>query len=87
MQLRSEKVVDPVFGGDLLEELRNIIADEGPTHGDALLGLRDVLGEGELSANLLRATRREAADSFEQRLLDASNRSYAVPPAAYFRCR
>jgi hypothetical protein len=39
---------------------------------------QDALGEGELPAALLRATRREAADSFEQRLFDASNRSYVL---------
>jgi hypothetical protein len=69
---------NPVFEGALAEELRQIIVDEGPTHIGALLGLRDALGEGELSADLLWATRREAADSFEQRLFDASNRSYGL---------
>jgi hypothetical protein len=62
----------------LLEKLQHIIVDEGPTHSGALIDLQHALGEGELSADLLRATRREAADSFELRLLDASNRSYGL---------
>jgi hypothetical protein len=78
LRLRDAVESDPVFEGPLLEELRHIIVDEGPTHSGALLGLQDALGGGELSADLLRATRREAADSFEQRLLDASNRSYGL---------
>jgi hypothetical protein len=77
-RLKRAVTADPVFEGPLLEELRQIIVDEGPTHSGALVGLQDALGEGEQSAALLRATRREAADSFEQRLFDASNRSYAL---------
>jgi hypothetical protein len=78
VRLKGAVTSDPVFEGPLLEELRQIVVDEGPTHSGALLGLQHALGEGELPADLLRATRREAADSFEQRLLDASDRSYGL---------
>jgi hypothetical protein len=78
VRLHAAVTTDPVFADDLLQELRHLIVDEGPTHGGALVGLQDALGEGPVSADLLRATRRDAADSFEQRLLDSSDRSYAL---------
>jgi hypothetical protein len=71
----------PVFEGDLLDELRRIIVDEGPTHTAALATLRDSLAD-LASADILRATRRTGDDAFEQRLLDISDRSYALVLAA-----
>jgi hypothetical protein len=49
VRLKGAVTSDPVFEGALLEELRHIIVDEGPTHSGALLGLQDALVEGELS--------------------------------------
>src|SRR5581483_4918367 len=59
--------------GDLLEGL---IAS-GSDHVEAVDRLRDALGDAPI-ADLLRATRRTAADPFEQRLLDLSDRAYRV---------
>ncbi len=66
---------DPVFEGDLLDALRSVIVDDGPTHATALTALTDALRHLE-PGDFLRATRREAADTFEQRLLDISDRGY-----------
>lgn len=66
---------DPVFEGDLLDALRSVIVDDGPTHAAALATLQDALRHLE-PGDFLRATRREAADTFEQRLLDVSDRNY-----------
>ncbi len=67
---------DTVFHGDLLDELRSVIAD-GQSHVNAFAGFRQSLGDVP-PADVLRATRRGAADDFEQRLLDASDRAYAL---------
>ena len=80
-RLRPAVTSDPVFDGDLLGELRSVIVDDGPTHAAALAPLRDSL-RGLAPADFLRATRREAADAFEQRLLDVSDRSYSLVLAA-----
>jgi hypothetical protein len=75
VRLGSAITSDPIFEGDVLDEMRRIIVDEGPTHAAELRTLRDSLADVE-PAELLRATRREASDSFEGRLLDVSDRSY-----------
>jgi hypothetical protein len=80
-RLRPAVTSDPVFEGDLLDELRSLVIDDGPTHAAACVTLRDFLGD-LASADFLRATRREAADAFEQRLLDVSDRSYRLVLAA-----
>ena len=66
-----------MFDGDLLDEMRSVIVDDGPTHAAAFATLRDSLGD-LAPADFLRATRREAADAFERRLLDISDRSYGL---------
>ena len=68
---------DPVFDGDLLNELQPIIVDRGTGHATAFAAITDPL-VGLAPADYLRATRRQAADSFEQRLLDASDRAYRL---------
>jgi hypothetical protein len=80
-RLRPAVTSDPVFEGQLLDELRAVIVDDGPTHATAVAGLRDSLGDPP-PPGYLRATRREAADGFEQRLLDVSDWSYALILAA-----
>ena len=65
-----------MFEGDLLTKLRAVIVDDGPTHL-AVAGLRASLGD-LAPASCLRATRREAADAFEQRLLDISDHNYGL---------
>ena len=79
--LRPAITSDPVFDGDLLDELRSVIVDDGPTHAAAFATLRDSLGD-LAPADFLRATRREATDAFERRLLDVSDRSYGLILAA-----
>jgi hypothetical protein len=72
---------DAAFEGELLNELRFVIVDDGSTHATAAAALRASLGTippGEF----LRATRREAADAFEQRLMDLSDRLYRLVRAA-----
>src|SRR6266508_1726096 len=76
-RLRSAVISSSVFEGDLFDELRTIIVEDGPTHAAALAPLRNSL-RGLAPADFLRATRREAADAFEQRLLDVSDRSYSL---------
>jgi hypothetical protein len=71
----------PVFDGDLLTELQTVIVDHGSGHAAAFAAVTDPL-TGLAPADYLRATRRDAADAFEQRLLDASNRAYALVIAA-----
>jgi hypothetical protein len=57
--------------GDLLGTL----IEGGGDHVETVDRLRDALGDAAASG-LLRATRRTAADPFEQRLLDLSDRAY-----------
>jgi hypothetical protein len=71
----------PVFDGDLLTELQSVIVDHGSGHTAAFAAVTDPL-TGLAPADYLRATRRDAADGFEQRLLDASDRGYALVIAA-----
>jgi hypothetical protein len=80
-RLRPAVTSDPVFEGNLLEELRFIIAEDGPTHRAAVTTLRDSLGD-LAPAGFLRATRREPTDTLEGRLLDVSDRSYRLIQAA-----
>jgi hypothetical protein len=63
----------PQLFRDMLQEL----LEDGSDHVKKVNGLRDALGDAVV-ADLLRATRRPAADAFEQRLLDLSDRSYSV---------
>lgn len=72
---------DAVFEGELLNELRSVIVDDGSTHAAAVATLRDSLGN-LAPGQFLRATRREATDAFEQRLLDVSDRFYRLVLAA-----
>jgi hypothetical protein len=70
-----------VFEGPLLDALRSLIVEDGPTPAAAVAGLRDALG-GLAPVDFLRVTRREPADTFEQRLLNTSDRSYRLILAA-----
>ena len=74
-KLRPAVTSDPVFEGPLLEHLRAIVVEDAPTHTAALENLRTLLPD-DVPAGLLRATRRQATDAFEQRLLDASDWIY-----------
>jgi hypothetical protein len=74
-KLQPAVTSDPVFEGPLLEHLRAIFVEDAPTHTAALENLRTLLPDG-VPAGLLRATRRQAKDAFEQRILDASDRIY-----------
>jgi len=67
----------PVFDGDLLNELQPIIVDHGTGHAAAFAAITDPLA-GLAPGDYLRATRRLAADSFEERLLAASDRGYSL---------
>jgi hypothetical protein len=71
----------PVVDGDLLDTLRGLVVDDGPTHAARYAALRDALGDPP-PPGYLRATRRQAADAFEQRLLDAADRGYGLVIAA-----
>ena len=71
----------PVFDGALLATLQSVIVDNGQNHAAAFAALTDPL-TGLASADYLRATRRQGADSFEERLLEASDGSYRVVVAA-----
>src|SRR5712691_5712045 len=68
---------DQVFDDALTDELRSVIVDAGQSHAAAFAGFRQALGD-LASADVLRATRRDAADDFEQRLLDATDRAYRL---------
>ena len=74
-RLRPAVTSAPVFEGPLLEHVRAIVVEDAPTHTAGLVNLRTVLPD-DVPAGLLRATRREANDAFEQRILDASDRIY-----------
>lgn len=76
-RLSAAVTSDPVFEGDLLEELRAVVVDNGPTHHAAFATLHAILGSLP-PIDLLRATRRKPNDMFEQHLLDVSDRSYAL---------
>ena len=66
----------PVFSGDLLTQIKDVIED-GQGYPGLLAGYRDALG-GVPSGKVVRATRREAADDSEQNLLDTSDRGYRL---------
>jgi hypothetical protein len=76
--LRLEPAVtsDPVFEDPLLDQMRQIIVDDGPKHASAIAPLKK-LG-APVADGILRATRRETSDPFEQRLLDTSDKIYRV---------
>ena len=77
MRLAPAVTSDPVFDGDLLNQMRLVIVGHGPVHATAFAAIRDSL-DGLTPADFLRATRRDPADDFESRLLDISDRSYAL---------
>ena len=66
---------DPVFEDPLLQHVRAIVVEDAPTHTASLGDLRTLLPDG-VPAGLLRATRRQASNAFEQQMLDASDRIY-----------
>jgi hypothetical protein len=76
-RLAPAVTTDAVFDGALLDELRSVIVDGGQSHAAAFAGFRQSLGD-LASADVLRAACRDAADDFEQRLLDASDRAYRL---------
>jgi hypothetical protein len=76
-RLRPAVTCDPVFEGDLLDQMRSVIVGDGTAHTAACATLRDSLGD-LAPADFLRATRRDPADAFEQRLLDISDRNYGL---------
>jgi hypothetical protein len=80
-RLRPAVTSDPVFDADLLGEMQTVIVNEGPTHAAAFAAMLDSLA-GLAPASFLRATRREGADAFEERLLDVGDRSYGLVVAA-----
>jgi hypothetical protein len=80
-RLRPAVTSDPLFEGDLLDHLRAVIIEDGPTHAAALADLRELLRD-HVAADLLRATRREPADGFERRLLGVSDRTYDLVVSA-----
>jgi hypothetical protein len=73
--LRPAVTSDPLFEGRLLQHLREVILQDGPNHSALLALVLEVL-EDPVPAELLRATRREPADAFEDRLLKASDGAY-----------
>jgi hypothetical protein len=75
-ELRPAVTTHPVFNPELSEKLRPIVVEDGATHVASLDDLRAVLSGAE-PATLLRVTRREPNDSFEQRLLDLSDHCYS----------
>ena len=73
--LRPAVTSDPLFEGRLLQHLGEVILQDGPNHSAILALVAEVL-QDPVPAELLRATRREPADAFEDRLLKASDRAY-----------
>lgn len=67
---------DPVFDGELLSQLE-LLVEGGATHADGLSDLLAALS-GLNPAGYLRATRRETADAFEERLLGVSDGCYSL---------
>jgi hypothetical protein len=68
----------PDEGGlDRLNELQPIVVDHGTGHAAAFAAITDPLA-GLAPGDYLRVTRRLAADSFEERLLAASDRGYRL---------
>ncbi|HEY2521946.1 MAG TPA: hypothetical protein VGJ19_17700 [Streptosporangiaceae bacterium] len=63
--------------GGLLGDMRAVIIDHGPVHAAMFANMIASLS-GLAPEDYLRATRRDTADSFEQRLLDVSDRAYGV---------
>jgi hypothetical protein len=71
----------PVFEGALLETLHQVVVDAGGTHTRGFDSLRDALGDPP-PPDFLRVPRRETNDTFEQRLLDVSDRVYRLVTTA-----
>ena len=80
-RLAPTVTTQPVFEAELLDEWRTVIVDSGPTHLGELAELQSVL-QVLAPADFLRATRRSANDSFEQRLLDTNDRTYGLVMSA-----
>jgi hypothetical protein len=76
-RLTPAVTTQPVFEGGLLDDMRSIIVEDGQAHAKAFAALSDSLGTVP-AADLLRATRREPVDAFEQRLLNVSDRNYGL---------
>jgi uncharacterized protein YbjT (DUF2867 family) len=57
--------------------LQTVIIDHGSGHAAAFAAVTDPLA-GLAPGDYLRATGRQAADAFEERLLEASDRSYGL---------
>jgi hypothetical protein len=74
-ELRPAVTTKSLFNAELTEKLRPIVVQDGSTHVASLDELRAALRDTE-PATLLRVTRREPDGSFEQRLLDLSDRCY-----------
>jgi hypothetical protein len=80
-RLRRSVASDPLFQRVGFDELRSIIADGESMHFAALAPLRDSL-RNLAPSEFLRASRREASDGFERRLLQVSDRNYSLVLAA-----
>lgn len=63
------------FDGRLLDKVRAIVGEDGSPHTEDLARLTDILPHPPL-LGLVVVTHRAAADSFEQRLLDAGDHMY-----------
>src|SRR5918996_1730426 len=77
VRLGSAVASDPLFGDDLLDELRSVIVEDGPTHVEAFAALRNSLGDLR-PEDLLIATRREGTDALERRMQEVSDRSHGL---------
>lgn len=75
-RLAPAVTTSPVFTGDLLPQLQQVVED-GQGYPALLASYRDALG-GVPSGKVVRATRRDAADDSEQTLLDTSDRAYRL---------
>ena len=76
VELAPAVTSDPVFEDGLLEQMKRLIVEDGPTHVAALEPLNS-LGNPVPDAILV-VTRRATDDPFEQHLLDASDGVYRV---------
>lgn len=75
-QLAPAVTSAPVFEDGLLDRMKRLIVEDGPTH-EAALGPLNSLGN-PVPPDILIVTRRDTDDPFEQRLLDASDAIYRV---------
>jgi hypothetical protein len=75
----ASAVIAPVFDEPLLSALRTFITG-GQSHAHGFAAFTQALGS-VAPADVLRATRRDASGDFEQYLLEASDRAYALTVA------